>query len=74
MGSKTQRMALNTTVEFREASYVLLAVFNIFLAFMTHQRGGGFEDWKAVVVIVVLVLLSGLLLWLGLNETIRRLT
>lgn len=57
----------------REVSYLLLALFNLFLAYMTYRYGGGFGDWQAVVVIVVMLALAGLVMWLGLSERIREL-
>lgn len=59
--------------EVREVSYLLLALFNLFLAYMTYRYGGGFGDWQAVVVIVVMLALAGLVMWLGLSERIREL-
>lgn len=60
--------------EVREVSYVLLALFNIFLAYMTYRYGGGFGDWQAVFVMVVMLLLAVLVLWLGIGDRIRRWT
>lgn len=73
MHSKSSKIWRAVLREVREVSYVLLALFNLFVAYMTFKRGGGFGDWQAVVVMLVMVLLASLVLWLGLQDRIQRL-
>jgi len=57
----------------RAVGYAALALFLLFVAIMTYRYGGGFSDWKAVVVMLVMVWLSGLIAWMGFGDRIARL-
>lgn len=53
----------------KKTGYALLALFMIFLAVMTYRYGGGFSDWKAIVVMVTMLAMAVLVGRIGFETS-----
>lgn len=58
----------------KKTGYVLLTLFMLFLAFMTYQYGGGFSDWKAIVVMITMIAMAILVGRIGFDTNVVSLT
>ena len=58
----------------KKIGYVLLTLFMLFLAFMTYRYGGGFSDWKAIVVMITMIAMAILVGRIGFETDVNPFT
>lgn len=68
MPTRTNHIRYYSKISTAVVGYALLALFMLFLAYMTYRYGGGLADWKSIITITALTMMFFITGWLAVTS------